>query len=133
MRSMLNFEDSFYRTELTPMGNNQGRLSFFYGQILKDLEVKPDVFVDHSYSVLEGLFNGEFPSVTKKNKGVLKQIRIAFSTSTGKDKIPQNLSYLLLSEFPVFSELPEYNNGFKPLNKGGLDSFLRENGISLTL
>jgi len=131
---MLEIENLKYRVKLASISYGQGRLSIFYKGASKapDSRAEPDAFVDHSYSVLEGVLKGEFPSLSKGKKGTSREmIHERFFNSTGHGKIPQNLSYLLLNEFPVFFTRPEFNNGFVPMKMRNLGSFFEEREASL--
>jgi RNA polymerase sigma factor (sigma-70 family) len=95
------------------------------------LTIKPDITLEHSLSVLDNVFTGNFPKVVGVINLTSEVVRRKYSPYTGGGKLPQNLAYALATEHPVHFTHQDFNNGFTPHDRTELSAFeaeARKNG-----
>ncbi len=115
MNNSMNVE---YKASLDRISDDKGRLSLKYRGNAQPLTI------EHSYSVLEKVLEGNVIPEDVSSNSNLKKIVEKIGQFTGPGKIPQNLAFVFSCEFPLYFDNPDFENGFKPINREELSSFI---------
>ncbi len=126
LRTMKAIENGWYRAEVEAVDSHRGRLLFYPKDLTDGVSREASASLVHSLSTLERVFDGNFDQESIKRSTRLREIAERYLGFTGETKIPKNLAYALLIEYPHVFESPDFDNGFIPLDERGLESVLRE-------
>jgi RNA polymerase sigma factor (sigma-70 family) len=108
-----------FKVTLDPVECGYADLSFHYKNGNR-FNSKADLNLRHSLNVLNKVFSGNFPK-PKGHRGALKDIYSKYSGILGEEKVPQNLSYALIVNYPKCINHDDFNNGFKPMSARDLE------------
>ncbi|MBI2451920.1 sigma-70 family RNA polymerase sigma factor [Candidatus Pacearchaeota archaeon] len=124
-----------YKAVLEPTNDSRGRLSVFYNHnetkdnlvtkiLCNNKKDKTKLTLEHSFSVLQSAFTGEFTNLRYSPRAYSRAIIEQYLSVTGREKLPQNLAFIFLCEYPKFSENQNNNPSFVPFSKRDLERLI---------
>src|SRR3989344_8877330 len=99
-----------FKVSLNQTEDCYGYLFFFYRNG-KTFNKEANLELRHSINMLEKVFSGDF-FTTKVRSGTVKELHTKYSQYTGKDRIPQNLAFILLCNYPRYFDVHDFNGKY---------------------